>query len=80
MYYQTVQPFDFNTMGFNLVGNQVGMLNDFSINSSGMEFFVPKELYPIITNKINVFPMYGFTAEYIFNFRNKLKYHGALGV
>ena len=80
LYYQTAQPFDFNTLGFNLVGNQVAMLNEFSINSSDMEFFIPKELYPIITNKINVFPMRGFTAEYKFNFRDKLEYYGAFGV
>ena len=80
LYYKTGQPLDFNTLGFNLVGNQVGMLNDFAINSDDIEFFIPKELYPIITNKINVFPMYGFTAEYEFNFRDKLEYYAALGV
>ena len=80
LYYKTGQPLDFNTIGFNLVGNQVGMLNNFAINEDDIEFFIPKELYPIITDKINVFPMHGFTAEYEFNFRDKLEYYAILGV
>ncbi len=80
LYYLTAQPFDFNTLGFNLVGNQIGMLNDFAINSTNMEFFVPKELYPILTNKINVFPLRGFSIDYKYNFRNKIEYYNAISV
>ena len=80
LYYSASQPFDFNTMGFNLLGSQIGMLSEFSIGGDDTQFFIPKELYPIITNKINVFPIHGFTAEYKFNFRNKVEYSSTIGL
>jgi len=80
VYFNSEEPLEFNSLGFNLVSEQIEMLNDFSINGSDTEFLVPKEIYPILTNKINSFPIYGFTTEFNFNFRNKVNYYSLIGI
>ena len=80
VYFNSENPLGFNTLGFNLVSEQINMLNEFSINGDGTEFIIPKEIYPIIVNKINVFPIYGFTSEFNFYFRNKMSYNSSIGI
>ena len=80
VYFKSDAPLGFNSLGFNLVSEQIDLLNEFSINDSNTEFLVPKEIYPILTNRINAFPVYGFTTELNFNFRNKVKYYSLLGI
>ncbi len=78
VYFKSDEPLGFNSLGFNLVSEQIDLLNEFAINQSETEFLVPKEIYPILTNKINTFPIYGFTTEFNFNFRNKVEYYSLL--
>ena len=80
IYFNSVDPIGFNTLGFNLVSEQIDMFNEFSINGSDTEFIIPKEMYPLVINKSNVFPIYGFTSSFNFYFRNKMTYDSSIGI
>ena len=73
IYYDSNTAITFNSLKFNLLIEQIDMLNEFSINQDGTEFIYPKEIYPIIIPTLfNAFPVFGFTSEFKFNYNDKV--------
>ena len=73
IYYNQGTAITFNSLGFNLLMEQITMLNQFSINQNNTEFMFPKEIYPIVIPPVfNAFPVYGLTSEIKYNYNNKV--------
>ena len=48
--------------------------NDVWGEEDSTEFLIPKEIYPIINQTFNPFPVYGFTGEFKFHYKNKVDF------
>ena len=52
---------------FPLIYEQINMINEFKINED--EYLVPKEIYPILSNSFNAFPVYGGVIEFGYTYK-----------
>ena len=57
---------------FPLILEQIQMMNtfDISVNSDSTEFLVPKEIHPILSKTFSAFPVFGFTTEFGYTYKN----------
>ena len=55
---------------FPLIFEQISMINEFLIDED--EYLVPKDIYPILSNSFNAFPVYGLVAEFKYNYKNRV--------
>jgi len=75
IYYKANSPLGFNSMkNIRLLTEQIEHLNQFAINEDKTEFLFPKEIYPLLQETFNSFPVYGFTGEFKFNYRDRVKF------
>tara|TARA_Y100001970_G_C14258735_1_gene877764 strand:- start:13278 stop:15203 length:1926 start_codon:yes stop_codon:yes gene_type:complete len=56
-------------LAFPLINEQIDMFNAYAIDSDSTEFLIPKDMYPILNNTFNAFPVFGFSGEFLYTFK-----------
>ena len=62
---------------FPIINEQINMFNAYAIDSDSTEFLIPKELYPILNNTFNAFPVFGFSTEFSYTFKKIVDFSGS---